>query len=68
MERQRREKRWDKTEIYMYAMLGLIGHALKVFDEILDHERKVANWNAMISRYWKWESEDQAQWPLLMML
>ena len=43
MERERREKRWDKTEIYIYARLGLIGHAVKVFDEIPDHERKVAD-------------------------
>ena len=48
--------------IDMYARLGPIGHARKVFDEIPDRERKVADWNAMISGYWKWESEDQAQW------
>ena len=32
-----------------YARLGLIGHARKVFNEIPNHERKVADWNAMIS-------------------
>lgn len=48
--------------IDMYARLGPIGHARKVFDEIPDYERKVADWNAMVSGYWKWESEGQAQW------
>ena len=47
--------------IDMYARLGPIGHGRLVFDEIPNHERKVADLNAMISRYWKWESEDQVQ-------
>ena len=47
--------------IDMYARLGSIGHGRLVFDEIPNHERKVSDLNAMISRYWKWESEDQAQ-------
>ena len=42
----------------MHGMWGPIGHALKVFDEMPNHKRKVADWNAMISCYWKWKSED----------
>lgn len=45
----------------MYAKLGPIPHARKVFDEIPYNEKKVADWNAIISGYWKWECEGRAQ-------
>ncbi|MCL7040335.1 hypothetical protein MKW94_006111 [Papaver nudicaule] len=42
----------------MYAKHGFICSARQVFDEMFD--RKIADWNSMISGYWKWGYQNEA--------
>ncbi|KAK7284058.1 hypothetical protein RIF29_13809 [Crotalaria pallida] len=42
----------------MYAKYGPIQLARKLFDEM--HHRNVADWNLIISAYWKWDNEEEA--------
>ncbi|XP_019425780.1 PREDICTED: pentatricopeptide repeat-containing protein At1g14470 [Lupinus angustifolius] len=42
----------------MYAKYGPVHLARKLFDEMCD--RNVADWNVIISGYWKWGSEEEA--------
>ncbi|KAM0013953.1 putative tetratricopeptide-like helical domain superfamily, DYW domain-containing protein [Helianthus debilis subsp. tardiflorus] len=44
--------------MYMYAKYGPIYFARKLFDEM--PERMVADWNSMISGYWRWGNEVEA--------
>ncbi|KAD4179583.1 hypothetical protein E3N88_28174 [Mikania micrantha] len=44
--------------IYMYAKCGPIEFARRVFDEM--PERMVADWNSMISGYWRWGNDVEA--------
>ncbi|KAK9076994.1 hypothetical protein SSX86_005329 [Deinandra increscens subsp. villosa] len=44
--------------MHMYAKYGPIDLARKVFDEM--PERMVADWNSMISGYWRWGDEVEA--------
>ncbi|KAL8264958.1 hypothetical protein R6Q59_023088 [Mikania micrantha] len=44
--------------MYMYAKYGPIEFARRVFDEM--PERMVADWNSMISGYWRWGNDVEA--------
>ncbi|CBI29622.3 unnamed protein product, partial [Vitis vinifera] len=51
--------------IGFHAHVLKLGHGSDAFvrNAVIDmYARKVADWNAMVSGYWKWESEGQAQW------